>query len=431
MLNKDLLRYNTRSGEIKPKFIKIDDPALLLLAENLLQQYDAEMGMTRGQLEEVVNPLINTQKDLKLAKGLNKLILDKCTFSISSSLDHAQKRRDVFTISKKLLTTPGGISFQQYHNQVMDQIHVAESREQLDFVTKESGGTELVDGRFTGDLYEDLATNEQLISAKQMSPRELLERYNTSLVQSFLLHAKQITVTFEEPDQARMRSIFRYLRFFRLLAQINNVKCGRSGVPRKVVLEISGPLSLFENTQKYALQLACFFPAVCLMAKWKIATDVKIGNKELKLKLSSRSGLVGHYRDSSYVPEEVSLFADLFRQKVTEWEIIDESTFVDLGNEQLVFPDQSYKNANDDIIHLELFHRWHSSQLLTRLEYLEENPGTPLILGVDRAIYNKKDFKALLDNSEWFQDNGFLFRDFPGVDRVKKCLNSACQKALL
>jgi len=418
MLNKDLLRYNTRAGEIKPKFIKTDDPALLRFADSLLQQYAVDREPTRGDLDEVVTPLINGQKDLKLAKGINKLILDKSKFKINSDLDHVQLRRDVFSLSNELIKSPSGMSFQAYHNRMAEMMASSEEYNSLG----QPGESAAVD--CGADIYADLPSNESLVDVKQMFPRELLERYNTSLVQSFLLYAKELTVTFEEPDPARMRSIFRYLRFFRLLAQTKKVNCARSGVPRKVVLDISGPMSVFENTQKYALQLACFFPAICLMSKWKIETDVKLGKKELKFKLTSRSGLVSHYRDSSYVPEEVSMFAQLFREKVADWFILDEPSFIDLGNQELVFPDQSYQNNDGKIIHLELFHRWHSHQLLRRLEYLEQNPSTPLIIGVDRALY-KKETKALLDNSEWFQNNGFLFRDFPGVDRVKKCLNLA------
>lgn len=421
MLNKDLLRYNTRAGEIKPKFIKTDDPALLSFAESLLQQYTVDSEPTRGELDEIVTPLINGQKDLKLAKGINKLILDKSEFRINSDVDHAQLRRDVFALANGLINSPDEMSFQAYHNRMVEMMEASEEvppQNSLSEVNAELAGFDC-----NGDIYADLPSNESLVSVKQMFPRELLERYNTSLVQSFLLYAKQLTVTFEEPDAARMRSLFRYLRFFRLLAQTRKVDCNRYGVPRKVVLDISGPLSLFENTQKYALQLACFFPAICLMSKWKIETEVKLGKKELKLKLASRSGLVSHYRDSSYVPEEIGMFAQLFREKVTDWSILDESSFLDLGDQNLVFPDQSYRSEGGEIIHLELFHRWHSHQLLSRLEYMEQNPSTPLIIGVDRALY-KKETKALLDNSEWFRNNGFLFRDFPGVDRVKKCLNS-------
>ncbi len=405
MLNKDLLRYNVRSGEIKPKFIKAETPDLIELSQQLLALYDPELELTRGEIEQMSTPLVNSIKDLKLAKGLNKLILDKCEFSIASKTDYSSLRANIFSTSNNILRASEEVDLEKYRNRVISELNKLE------------GGEE-------GDIYADLPDNERLIKVKEMSPKELLERYNVSLVQSLLLHSNKLTLTFEEADPAMMRALFRYLRFFRLLADLKKTQCSRYGIPKKVVMEIDGPASLFENTQKYALQLASFFPAICLMTKWKIETVVKIGKKELTLKLSNRSNLKSHYRGASYTPEEVKLFQNLFKEKVKEWDILEESSFLDLGDQNLVFPDQSYKNENGDVIHLELFHRWHSHQMIERLEYLEENQQLPLIIGVDRAIYNKPEFKERLNASEYFQNNGFLFRDFPGVDRVKKCLNN-------
>lgn len=426
MLNKDLLRYNTRNGEIKPKFIKTDDLLLLSLAENLLKLYDTDMSHTRGELEEVVNPIISSNKDLKLAKGLNKLILDKCEFTTASNVDYTQLRRDIFADTNKLLTDLSVVSFQDYNNRVVELFNSLSHNEQCDlsYVITQSEQEPLPEV----DLYGDLPSNEQLNSVKKMHPKELLERYNISLVQSLLLYSKHLTVTLEDPDQARIRTFFRYLRFFRLLADIKKTESDHSGMPRKVVLEISGPLSLFENTKKYSLQLASFFPVICLMKKWRIETYVKVNSKELKLNVSDRSGLVSYYRDTSYIPEEVGLFAKLFREKVSNWEMIDNPTFLDLGMQNIIFPDQSFVNVDGRIIYLELFHRWHSGQLMTRLNDLETDPNIPLIIGVDRAIYNKKEFKSIIDNSELFSDRGFLFRDFPVVDRVRKCLDHFSNK---
>jgi len=42
-------------------------------------------------------------------------------------------------------------------------------------------------------------------------------------------------------------------------------------------------------------------------------------------------------------------------------------------------------------------------------------------MGVDRALL-KGELTQLLENSAYFQKKGFLFRDFPGVSRVKKLL---------
>jgi len=82
----------------------------------------------------------------------------------------------------------------------------------------------------------------------------------------------------------------------------------------------------------------------------------------------------------------------------------------------------NFQNKDGEIIHLELFHRWHRGALLKRIKFCEANPNLPLLLGVDRALL-KGELASLLENSKYFQQKGFLFRDFPGVARVNKLLN--------
>ena len=60
-----------------------------------------------------------------------------------------------------------------------------------------------------------------------------------------------------------------------------------------------------------------------------------------------------------------------------------------------------------------------------RLRWCEEHPDRDLLLGVDRALLKKDGvLKERLEASEYFQLHGFLFRDFPGVDKVSKLLDS-------
>lgn len=405
MLTKDLLNFRTMNGYAKPKFIDAEDPRLLDLASQLIAFYDPEAGMLRSEIDEIVLPIIKSNKDLKLAKGLNKLILDRCDFSIPSDLDCQAERRTIFAISAELIKTGNAQDYENFVNMIN-----AGSNAQF----------------IANGIYSDLPENETLTSVKPLYPRELLERYNCSLVQSLLFYSRQLEVSLEDPEPSKMRKMLKYLKFFRLLAEIktdakNSVK---EEMPRKISMTIDGPASLFENTQKYGLQLACFFPAVCDMDKWKIKTDLLIDKKELKLSLDQKSGLVSHYRNfTAYVPEEIAMFHKLFKEKSNFWQITGHSGFMHMGNQELVFPDLTFRNAETEkIIHLELFHRWHSTPLIQRINICEKKQDLPLLLGVDRSLYNKPEIKNALDNSEYFSKSGFLFRDFPGVDRTLKKL---------
>jgi hypothetical protein len=73
-----------------------------------------------------------------------------------------------------------------------------------------------------------------------------------------------------------------------------------------------------------------------------------------------------------------------------------------------------------------LFHRWHYGALLSRLEFCSKNPDLPLIIGIDRALL-KGELPQILEKNEYFQKQGFLFRDFPGIARVSKLLDKCLE----
>src|SRR5262249_61822422 len=99
-------------------------------------------------------------------------------------------------------------------------------------------------------------------------------------------------------------------------------------------LHLDGPLSLFSATQKYGLQLALFLPAVLLCRDFELKAELRWGveRKPKEFILSSADGLVSHLPDSgSYVPPELGMFAELFRKRIADWEIVEESEVLPLG----------------------------------------------------------------------------------------------------
>jgi hypothetical protein len=96
-----------------------------------------------------------------------------------------------------------------------------------------------------------------------------------------------------------------------------------------------------------------------------------------------------------------------------------------MGGQNILFPDFTFENIETgNSTHLELFHRWHSGPLEKVIRHCERNTETPLIIGVDRFIYNKPETKKMLDSSDFFRQYGFLFRDFPAVSNVVKTLEA-------
>ena len=87
-----------------------------------------------------------------------------------------------------------------------------------------------------------------------------------------------------------MRRLFKYLKFFRLLCTAEAVADKKNKKqPQVIRLKIDGPASILENSLKYGLQLASFFPALCRLKKWKISSAIKVRERNLKLKLDENT----------------------------------------------------------------------------------------------------------------------------------------------
>ena len=120
------------------------------------------------------------------------------------------------------------------------------------------------------------------------------------------------------------------------------------------------------------------------------------------------------------------MFAELFRQENKDWILDDEPGFLTLEGGRMIFPDFAFHPVQGgDPVFLELFHRWHASQLDDRLrESREGRIPQPLLLGVDRSLLKKDGLLAAqLNDDGYFQSHGFLFRDFPGVKNVSTLLD--------
>ena len=408
MLTKDLLLFRRQKDRLKPSFLDTSDWRHLKLAEQLLSIYTNSISLCRNEVDEQVAMVVNSCRNLKLAKGLNKLCQDRSEFSRPGAYDYPKLRKQLFLASSKLLGKAENDDFHDYQMEVYRQ-------------------TEDIQDFVQGSFYSDLPQNEELTKFKNLSAKHLLERYNNSLVQSLLLHSEKLEIELTKPDAQKLRRLFKYLKFFRLLADIKcsiNTAKSTDKAPAKVTMSVDGPASLFENTNKYGLQLACFFPALPDLEKWKMSAEIKLNNRHYSLKLDQKSELVSHYRNfSSYVPEEIRLFHTAFKDKSEDWQIVGQTPFIHTAEGEIIFPDLSFQNKEGKLVHLELFHRWHMSQIVKRLEQGESEQFNNLLIGVDRSLINKGGLKETLEETAWFEERGFLFRDFPGVATVLKKLN--------
>ena len=151
MLTKDLIRFRRVKDRLKPSFIDVSDWRYLRLAEQLLALYSNGIGQTRENIEEQAAMIVNACRDIKLAKGLNKICLDRTEFEKPGKYDYPQQRAELFKMVGKLLHCQDLEDYDLYQMEIFKK-----SGENIDFVQ--------------GSIYGDLPHNEMLIKFKVVSP---------------------------------------------------------------------------------------------------------------------------------------------------------------------------------------------------------------------------------------------------------------------
>ena len=381
MLKKEHILCKINSGNIKPRWFDPENPEHLECAATLISLYQQalESRMSADELAMLAKNAIDSSPLSAMSAGLNKLLLDRCEFKAAAELDYPELRKELFKKSAEMLKA--GILPQPLE---------------------------------TPDIYGDLPGFEKIERISPVTPGELLNHFNLAQAQALLIYARTVTLKICDPDVSALRKVMKAVKFFRLLAKF--VNSGKNCVE----IDVSGPFALFGPTTKYAISLASLLPVVVNLKKWSIEAEILFRDKTLKLKLNEKSRLSATQRAfATYLPEEIRMYHRLFAEKSTDWQIIGNTPFLDAGNQEIIFPDLSFQsNATGQIIHLELFHRWHAVQLQHRLELLASHPELPLILGIDRAVADE-DFLARYES---LKNRFWLFRDFPGVENTLRAL---------
>ena len=414
MLTKDLVVSRRNGSKIIPVFQRTDNPELLELAERMITSFELNGEVLRCDLDETLHQIASGFSDLKVASGLRKVLEGRAVFSAPAEMDYQLERRKVFLASAKLLRS-------------------GEYPEEIDYARAVDAVSEFK-ARSTC-IYSDLRDNDRLISFRSISAKELIERYNIALVQGLLLQAGAMELEFDNAEASRLRRLFSLVRFNRLVATAS------ASAPKKasesddgeermsIHLTVDGPGSVLANPRGYGYQLASFFPAIVNFKSWRmtarIACSSHAGKSERTLKLDELSGLVNRDAFGSFVPEEVGMFIRHFKESGSEWRVLEETPFLNGRKAMLLFPDFAFEHPSGKKLYMELFHRWHAEQLTARLDELDDGSDLPLVIGVDKAIAERPDIRERLEASPSFARLGFLYRDYPTIDRVSRTLDKA------
>ncbi len=372
MLPSELLRVTSRGGEVRPRFVDPADEEALELASTVLDAFAAAAreGWTVGRAEDELEELAATTDDPKLFRGLVKVARDRCELEADAELDAPSLRLEVFRRSAArgplALTSDAELG------------HVT-AEEVLGEVAAERG---LTTERLRAALYAALPSERRIVSCGVPSAAWLVDRYNVALVQGVLLGAVRVEVLLRDPTVARMRQLFRWVKFHQLL---HRAEKGEDGL--RVVLD--GPVSLFAASTRYGLQLARFFPALLLQdGGWELTATVSWtrARHRRELRLSDAAGLRSHYEDrGSWRPKAVEHFVARFAEEDRGWTLSETTRPLRGGRGALVFPDFTL-HRDEREVHVEVLGWWRHDSLEKRLAELREHGPRDLVLAVSRRL---------------------------------------------
>ncbi len=374
MLTGKMVSVRYARDRIIPRYLDVNDPGWREVAERLLTLFRGQEGRTRGELEEEQSELFGDDPSQLVHQGLAKLLEDRCEFETVSGHPPEAIRAAVFGAAARHRLAPSGPE------------DVAEPRFDRDAVLREAANElSLTPQVVEQGLFADLKSEQRLVHFKDISGEHLLLRYNVALAQAVLYRCTGLHVTIRNEPPQRYRQLLRRVKFHRLICAMERV--GENSWR----LHLDGPLSLFSATQKYGLQLALFFPAVLLCRDFEVRAELRWGpQRKAKVFLATPGdGLESHYADSgTYVPAELALFVEMFRKRVADWDIVEETEVFPLGSAGFWVPDfRLVHKATGRRVLFEVLGFWRRASAEQHLGRLREHVREPFLLAVSDQLH--------------------------------------------
>jgi predicted nuclease of restriction endonuclease-like RecB superfamily len=408
MLTGKMLRVRYARDRILPHYIDVSDPGWLEVAERLLELYRGKEGRTRGELEEDQREAFGDDPGQLVHQGLAKLIEDRCEFETVSGHPPEKLRMAVFRAAaerrKGLLGAPA----------IADPLSVLPPFERAAVLQQVANELDLTPEAVDSGLFADLKSEQRLVKFKDISAEHLLQRYNVALAQAVLYKAIRVHVLIRNEPPQRYRQLLRQIKFHRLLCEMEKLDADT------YQLHLDGPLSLFSATQKYGLQMALFLPAVLLCRDFELKAELRWGaqRKPKLFTLTPREGLVSHYPDAGmYVPPELGMFVEVFRKRIADWELIEETDIFPLGNGFWVPDFCLVHKASGLVVRLEVLGFWRRSSAEKHLERLRENVRERFLLAVSDQLHIEE------GDLEGLPAGIHRFRNMPLPDEIARLAN--------
>jgi predicted nuclease of restriction endonuclease-like RecB superfamily len=352
MLTADLAQNWRRGDQVRPVHVHTDDPDRLADAAQLIKLFAEHEGRPRRELDTALEEYVGTGTNYKFLRGLIKLLTDRCGFEIGGTRDPVELRRALFLKARER--------------------HPVTSEENArgEVITEAARELGVEPDLMMRSLYADLPENQLLAAFNHVSAAELLNLYNLAQAQALLYHCVEMRLKVGTQDADSYRELFSAVKSYRLIHTIK-------GNPREgYEVRLDGPVSLFQRSKKYGVQMAVFLPALLLCKNWhmraEIAQQSDAGRGNAYFELSSnQKRLNSHYLTEA--PQEKSVGEKLvasWGRVETAWRLEPCHEVIDLG-ESAFIPDFVLTRDDGQKFYLEILGFWTPQHLQQRLAEFE------------------------------------------------------------
>ena len=357
MLTADLVRAFRRKTDLKlRKFDAKTRERAMELSGAYLKLANAGVDGTRKDLMQAFSSVEVPVRDQRLADGLRKLVLDRCTFEVPEE-NPQELRAKVFERAARWR-----------EERRFDRDGVLAS------VAEELG---LDAEKVAGLLYADLKSAHRLVELVDTTPSGLVQEYQRGQIQAVLLRAERVVVNVECEDAAAYRNLFRKLKFHRLLYTIEKKGSGYRMV-------IDGPFSMFSASTKYGLQLAMIVPAIRACDRWSLDADVRWGKDRAKLRFHAEGGREDGEEPAPLPADVEKLLEKLkkrFKDGKTKWKPSRSKAILSLPGVGVCVPDLVFTRGKLKV-YLEVMGFWSRAAVWQRVELIQAGLETPVLFAV-------------------------------------------------
>jgi uncharacterized protein len=394
VLTADLVNARRRGRELH--LVSLDDAGrarACALAEALVAAAAAHVGRTREELGLAFSTVEVGPRDYRLRDGLAKLIEDRCEFDTNDAASPEDIRREVFTRASEARAALEAV-------ERFDRSAIL-----AEVAARHAMATEALERA----LFADLRGAHVLVAFASLSAQALVAQYERAQAQAVLLRAVQVTADVRCASAGALRTLFRRLKFLRLLHTIAKTDDGHRIV-------IDGPFSLFESVTKYGLQLALVLPALEQCDAWRLEADVRWGKERTPLvfRLARSDSACAADDTPPGLPDDVDALVRTFKALGTPWRVSANTEILELPGIGLSIPDlvfeRPYYGPPRDRVFLEVMGYWSRAAIWKRVELVQAGLAQRVLFAVSARLRVSEDV---------------LDRDLPGALYVYKQAMSA------